>query len=77
MSAGAQEGELKARQKVCRAERTVHNFLEVVHVPALFEDVVESRNLDEPADIVREKLVVDDPLRELVPFTGVAGRARA
>ena len=30
--------------------------------------VIEARYLDQPADVVRVELVVDDPLRKLVPF---------
>lgn len=50
---------------------TSDDVLKALDGAALFEEVVQSRNLDEPADVVREDLVVDDPFCELIPFIHV------
>lgn len=52
--------------------RTAHDLFKVLYPAALLEYVVESRDLDEPANVVAEELVLDDPLCKLVPLAGVA-----
>ena len=47
---------------------TRHYLLERLDTTTLLEDVVQSRNLNQPSHIVREQFVLDDPLRELVPL---------
>lgn len=47
---------------------TFDDLLEVVDGAGLLEDVVEAWDLDEPAHVVGEELVFDDPLGELVPL---------
>lgn len=34
--------------------------------------VIKARYLNEPANVVREELVVDDPFRQFIPFVFVA-----
>ncbi len=48
--------------------RTADDDLERLDGPALAVDVVQPRDLDEPAHVMREQLVVHDPARELVPL---------
>jgi hypothetical protein len=47
---------------------TLDDLLEVIDGAGLLEDVVEAGDLNEPAYIVGEELVLDDPLGELVPL---------
>ena len=48
--------------------RTSYNILEGPDRTILLVHVIEARYLDQPADVVRVELVVDYPLRKLVPF---------
>jgi hypothetical protein len=50
--------------------RTANDLLERLDTARLLEHVVETRDLDQPANIVGEELILDDPLRELVPLSG-------
>jgi hypothetical protein len=47
---------------------TLDDILEIFDQAPAPEHLVQPRNLDEPSDVVRDELVVDDPFRELVPF---------
>jgi hypothetical protein len=53
-------------------EDVLDDILEVVDQAAGFEHLVQARHLNEPADVVRDELVVHDPLGELVPLVGLA-----
>ena len=48
--------------------RTSYNIFEGPDRTILLVHVIEARYLDQPADVVRVELVVDYPLRKLVPF---------
>jgi hypothetical protein len=48
---------------------TVQELREVVDSSISFVDVVKSRNLNEPANIVRVQLVLYNPFSELVPLS--------
>jgi hypothetical protein len=50
---------------------TLDNILKVLDQASTLEHLVQPWHLDEPADVVRDELVVDDPFRELVPFLQV------
>lgn len=58
-------------------ELTLDDLLEVVDGAGLLEDIVEAGDLDEPAHIVGEELVLDDPLGELVPFVLAPARGES
>ena len=64
---------LSARSKSIEEERllTPDDFFEIFDSSTLLEDVVQSRNLNEPSNIVRKEFVLDDPFRKLVPFFGI------
>ena len=55
-----------------RAKEIVKYLLEAVDQFVVLEDVVESRYLDDPADVVGVHLVIDGPLGQLVPLVGLA-----
>lgn len=48
--------------------RTSDDILKSLYRSTLFVHVVESGYLDEPANIVRVQLVINDPFGQLVPF---------
>lgn len=48
--------------------RTPNDILKRIDETAGFVHFVQARNLDEPSDIVRDELVMDDPFGEFVPF---------
>lgn len=54
------------------APLTLDDLLEVVDATGLLENVVEPRDLNKPAHVVGEELILDDPLGKLVPFVLVA-----
>jgi hypothetical protein len=51
-----------------RQGHTDDNFFECVDCTSLLVYLVQSRNLNEPANVVREQIIVDDPFRKLVPL---------
>ena len=55
-----------------RAKEVVENLLETVDQFVALVDVVESRDLDDPADVVGVHLVIDGPRGQLVPLVGLA-----
>ena len=57
-----------ARARLSPAVRTFDDILKRLQLPTQFVNVVEPRDLDEPANIVGVELVVDDPAREFVPL---------
>ncbi len=48
--------------------RTDNDILKGLDRSIRLVHVIQSRDLDEPSDVVRVELIVDDPLCELVPF---------
>lgn len=52
---------------------TSNDVLEILDHTSSLVDIVETRDLDEPSDVVRDEFVVDDPFGELVPFVDVSG----
>lgn len=47
----------------------IHNdLLEIVHQSTRFVDIKQTRDLNKPADVVREQLVVDNPGCKFVPL---------
>jgi len=59
--------------EVDREERllTPDDFFEIFHSSTLLENVIQSRDLNEPSNIVRKEFVLDNPFRKLVPFFGI------
>lgn len=55
-----------------RLEDVDNDLLEVVHEASGLVHIVQTRDLDEPPHVRREKLIVDDPSSQLVPFLQVA-----
>lgn len=51
---------------------TPHDVFECIHLTCGFVDFVQPRDLNEPSDVVRQELVVDDPFSQLVPFVQVS-----
>lgn len=51
-----------------RLEDIGNDLFIVLHHAACFVDIIETRHLNEPANIRREQLVVHHPSRKLVPF---------
>lgn len=49
---------------------TDDNILELLNGTVRLVNVIQARNLNKPSDVVRKKLVVDNPSSELVPFVG-------
>ena len=47
---------------------TFHDVLEIINLPSALVHFVQSRYLDEPSNIVRDELIMNDPFRELVPL---------
>jgi hypothetical protein len=47
---------------------TPNDVLEGVNRTVLLVDIVQPGDLNQPTNVVREQLVVDDPLREFVPL---------
>nr|GFD54503.1 hypothetical protein [Tanacetum cinerariifolium] len=52
-------------------EEVADHLLKVMHKPGSLVHVEETGNLDEPSDVGREQLVVDDPCGKLVPFVEI------
>lgn len=51
--------------------RTADNILETVDQPLTLVNLIESRNLNQPSNIVRDEFIVDDPLCKIIPFMHV------
>jgi hypothetical protein len=51
---------------------TPEDVLEGLDAPCCLVYIIQPRNLDEPPDLVSDDLVVDHPLRELVPLVEAA-----
>ena len=52
-------------------EPTSDDVFKVFHETILLKQVVKSRDLDQPADIVRKYLILDYPFCKFVPFIDV------
>lgn len=51
-----------------RPEEIHNDLLKVVHQPTAFVHIEQSRDLDQPTDVVREQLVIHNPGRQFVPL---------
>jgi hypothetical protein len=47
---------------------TDDDLFESFYRASLLVDLIKSRDLDEPTNIVREQIMIDNPFRELVPL---------
>lgn len=54
--------------KILSSSRTVHDIFETPNHPRLLVYIIQPRYLNQPANIMGEELVGDDPLGELVPL---------
>jgi len=51
-----------------RRKLTSNDLFEIFDSSTLLEDVVETRDLNKPTNVIREKFVFDDPLGKFVPL---------
>jgi hypothetical protein len=51
-----------------RLEEVNDDLLEIIHQATRFVHIEQPRDLDKPADVVREQLIIHDPRCELVPL---------
>lgn len=65
----SRQGSLHSRTKELR---TADNILETVDQPLTLVNFIQSRNLNQPSNIMRDELIVDDPFCKIIPFVHVA-----
>lgn len=58
--------------RIVRGPLTLNNLCEVFHQAGLSIDVVETWDLNQPSNVMREEFIVDDPFGQLVPFCDAA-----
>lgn len=51
-----------------RLEHILDDLLKSIHQTAGFVDVIEARDLNQPANVVGKELVIHDPRCKLIPF---------
>lgn len=51
--------------------RTADNILKIVDQPLPLENLIKPWNLNQPPNIMRDELIVDDPFCKVVPFVDV------
>lgn len=62
------QGGLHLRMKELR---TADNILEAVDQPLPLVNFIQSRNLNQPSNIMGDELIVDDPFCKIIPFIHV------
>lgn len=59
---------MKAIDQAINEELTAQKIFKCVDRPICLVYFVDSRHLNQPADVVRIKLVIDDPFGQFIPF---------
>ena len=61
---------MKATDPSIVEELTAQKIFECVNRPICFIYFVDARHLNQPANVVRINLVIDDPFGQFIPFVG-------
>lgn len=55
-----------------RSGRTLNDLFEILDSPVRLINLIQSRDLNEPSDIMTEQSIIDDPRRQFIPLLSAA-----